>query len=85
MALYQLDDGQSVVIPTYVGERNLTVITGAGATATISRVDDIGASAHTTGAENQFTVAATTRTVTAIDWPYYRISVAGGACRVSTT
>lgn len=63
------------------GASNLTVISGSGATTTVSRVDSMAAAAHTTGTENQFTVAATTKTVTAVDWPFYRISVAGGPCR----
>jgi hypothetical protein len=65
------------------GMSSLTVITAAGATATVSRVDSATAGAHTSGAENSFTVAASTRTVTAVDWPFYRVSVAGGAARVA--
>lgn len=65
------------------GMGTLTVIAGTGATVTVSRVDDDEAEAHTTGSHNQFTVAATTRVVTSVDWPFYRISSAGGACRVA--
>lgn len=65
--------------------KNLTVIAGAGATVTVSRVDALNAVAHTTGAENQFTVAPTTRTVTPVDWPFFLISTAGGSCRVAVT
>jgi hypothetical protein len=61
----------------------ITVISGTGATATVSRVDSPGASAHTTGTENQFTVAATTKTATDVDWPFYRVSAAGGSVRVA--
>ena len=61
----------------------LTVITGTGATATVSRVDDDEAEEHTTGTENAFTVAAETRTVTQVDWPFYLVSVADGSCRVA--
>lgn len=73
-----LADGDAIVVPTGEGIR-LTIITGAGATATYSRVDDHDASAHgTTG-----TVAASTRLSIDTDWPYYRVSVAGGTCRVA--
>lgn len=77
-----LADGQAIVLPASDAIR-LTVIAGAGATVTVSRVDDQNAVAHTVGAENQFTVAAATLLVTEVDWPYYRISVAGGSCRVA--
>lgn len=80
--VYSLAAGEAVVIDAR-GLSTITVITGAGATATVSRVDDDGASAHTTGTENQFTVAATTRTATTIDWPFFRVSVSGGSCRVA--
>ena len=83
MFLAALDDGAAVVAPVTEGEVNLTVITAAGATATVSRVDSVDASAHTAGATNQFTIAATTRIVTPVDWPFYRVSVAGGSCRVA--
>lgn len=83
-ALYKLTDGLQVVVSPDYGEINLTVITGAGATATISRVDGVDATAHTAGATNQFTVAAETRAVTPVDWPHYLVSVAGGDCRVAT-
>lgn len=65
--------------------KNITVITDAGCTATVSRVDTANANAHTAGATNQFTVAPTTRTVTPLDWPFYRVSAAGGTCRVALT
>ena len=77
-----LADGGAAVVDAR-GFGNLTVITGAGATATVSRVDAADAAAHTTGTENSFTVAPTTATVTPVDWPFYRVSVAGGACRVA--
>lgn len=82
--LAKLADGQEVIVTPDEEDKNLTVITEAGATATVSRVDDEFASEHTTGATNQFTVAASTRTVTAIDWPHYLVSVAGGSCRVAS-
>lgn len=79
-----LADAGAVVMDTRA-MKNLTVITGVGCTATVSRVDTPNANAHTTGAENSFTVAATTKTVTAIDWPFYRVSAAGGPCRIAVT
>lgn len=76
-----LGDAQAQVFPTQ-GMARITVITGAGCTATVSRVDSSTASAHTTGTQNSFTVAPTTATVTPVDWPYFRVSAAGGSCRV---
>lgn len=60
----------------------ITIITGAGATATYSRVDSMDAVAHTTGVENGTTVPANTKETIDVDWPFFRVSVAGGTCRV---
>lgn len=65
------------------GMAQLTVITGAGCTVTVSRVDTNDATEHTTGTENQFSVAASTRTATAVDWPFYRVSASGGTARAA--
>lgn len=88
--------GQAVIVNAE-GRRSLTVIAGAaaGTVVTVSRVDAANAPganvvgtdaavtpAHTTGAENSFTVAAGARTVTTIDWPFYRVSVAVGTARI---
>lgn len=81
-AVTALADGAAVVLDAR-GFANLTVITGSGATVTVSRVDADDAAAHTTGTQNQFTVAATTNVVTPVDWPFYRCSVAGGSCRIA--
>lgn len=80
-AVKDLASGAAVVIDAR-GMKYITVITGSGATATVSRVDTPTASAHTTGTENSFTVAATTKTATAVDWPFWRVSVASGPCRI---
>ena len=56
----------------------LTVIAGSGATVTVSRVAGMDAAAHGTGAFAVDTVAAGTRETYQVDWPYLRISVAGG-------
>lgn len=77
-----LADGQGVTVDAR-GMASLTVIAGAGATVTVSRVDTKNADAHTEGEGNSFTVAATERETIPVDWPYYRISTAGGACRYS--
>jgi hypothetical protein len=82
----ELDAGDVVCVDAR-GMATLTVITAAGATATVSRIDEWEREAvvddHTTGTQNQFTVAASTRTVTPVDWPFYLVSVAGGSCRVA--
>lgn len=75
--------GEAAVFETAGFGVRITVITGTGATATVSRVDSFDADAHTTGSENQFTVAANTRQVTDADWPFYRVSSAGGTTRVA--
>lgn len=77
-----IGDGQAVTVDAR-GMASLTVIAGTGATVTVSRVDSKTASAHTTGDGNSFTVAADARETIPVDWPYYRISTAGGACRYS--
>lgn len=79
-----LTDGQAIVVQA-LGRSVLTVIAEAGATATVSRVDAIDASAHTTGSHNQFEVAATNRTATNVDWAFYRISSSGGTVRWALT
>jgi hypothetical protein len=73
-----LVSGSAVVVDAR-GEATLTIITGAGCTATISRVDTDAAVANTTVGD--FTVAASTLSQTPVDWAYYRISAAGGDLR----
>lgn len=80
---FTVADGAQICLDAS-GLRLVTIIAGAGATVTVSRVDAPDASAHTTGTQNSFTVAADTRTATTIDWPFYLISVAGGPCRVAS-
>lgn len=75
-----LADGEAAVIEA-TDAIKLTIITGAGCTATVSRVDSRDATGHTTGTENQFTVAATSRHEEGADWPFYRISASGGPLR----
>lgn len=62
------------------GFLNLSVITATGCTATVSRVDSLAASAHTTG-NNQFTVNEETLSTTEVDWAFYRISAAAAGLR----
>lgn len=92
-----LADGEAVVMDCR-GFKNLTIITGSGATATYSRVDSRGKNnspatagpaltaavfpVATTGTENGATVAATTKLLIPIDWAYFRVSTASGPCRV---
>jgi hypothetical protein len=64
------------------GMRQLTIITGAG-TATLSRVDSEGAAADAPEVAGNATVATGTRLVVAVDWPFYRITAAGGDARVA--
>lgn len=55
-----------------------TIFPGAGATATYSRVDSYGATAH-----DSTTTAVTAITSIDVDWPYMRVSSAGGTTRVA--
>lgn len=64
------------------GCATITLIADAGCTLTYSRVDAPDASAHTTGTENGTTVAADTRSSFTVDWPFWRVSAAGGTARV---
>jgi hypothetical protein len=81
--LAKITDGKSTVIPILECDRTLTVIAGPGAVVTVSRVDSNDASTHTTGIHNQFTVLEETLLSVAVDWPFYRVSVTDGNCRVA--
>ena len=81
--LTSLASGESMVVEAaLLNGIQLTVLTAVGATATISRVDSKSANAAT-GHGSDATVAPNTRTTLTIDWPFYFISVAGGACRIA--
>jgi hypothetical protein len=82
--LVKIVAGKGTVIPILECDRTLTVIAEAGAVVTVSRVDSVDTSTHSAGAHNQFTVAAETRTTMTVDWPFYRVSVVGGDCRVAS-
>jgi hypothetical protein len=63
----------------------VVVRAATGATVTASAVDDSAAGAHTTGAENQLTVAANQWKNLFVELgphPWFRISSAGAGCRV---
>lgn len=72
--------GEDVVVTPRSSNSRLTVITAAGATGTISRVDEPDASADSADTTS---VAASSVEIIDVDWPHYRVSVAGGACRVA--
>jgi siroheme synthase len=55
-----------------------TVVPGAGATVTISKVDSAAVTSHDTETD----VAVATETTYDVAWPYYLISTAGGTARV---
>jgi hypothetical protein len=61
---------------------NLSVITGAGTTATIRRVDDMEAGDPGAHAADVAVAAASMETVL-VDWPYYRVAAVGGVVRVA--
>jgi len=74
---------------TVIDARNAVAVivrAGTGATVTCSAVDSIGASSHTTGAENTIDIAANTfANLFSVlgPHPFYRISSAGGSARVT--
>lgn len=57
----------------------LRVKEGAGATATVTEVDSVSASAAGT---TDVSTDATSATGLTVAWPYYHVSVTGGACVV---
>jgi len=79
--IYTLIDGAAHNIDAR-GALNLTIIAGAGATATYSRIDSKDAGSHTSGTENGGTVSSSTKLTFQNDWPFYRISSSGGTTRV---
>ena len=74
-----LADGEASVIDTR-GCLSLSIQAGAGATVTFSRVDAMDAEAHGDG---QDAVAATEFNAIPVEWPFYRVSVAGGTAKVA--
>ncbi len=63
--------------------RAVRLIAGAGATVTVSRVDSATAGANALAAADNFAVAGGTTTSLPVDWPFYRISTTGSACRIA--
>lgn len=76
-----LSDGDDVTVNATDGIR-LTILAGAGATVTVSRVDDESASSATGHGSDQ-TVSADTQLSIDVDWPFYYISTSGGSARVA--
>lgn len=84
MAVKRLEtvgNGESIVVDATEGVQ-ITVLTAAGTTATISRVDDRDASAAT-GHGSDVSVAADSRETIPVDWPFYFVSSSGGDTRVA--
>lgn len=78
-----IGDGEAEVIDTR-GLAKLTIITDGAATATYSRVDSKDASAHTAGSNNGATVSPDSALSIDVDWPFFRVSSAGGSIRVAS-
>lgn len=77
MAPRTLSDGEGLVVHAYGGIR-MSVVVGAGATVSYSRVDSASASSH--DAATQVDIVADTDVDVA--WPWYYVSTAAGSCRV---
>ncbi len=76
-----LTAGTSIVLDLR-GVGAITIITSAGATATISRVNSAAAVADSTDTAANQSFSANTRTKVGVDWPYFRVTAAGGSVRV---
>ena len=75
-----------VATPVVVDARGmsfLTVVTGATGTATISRVNTDTAIADSALAHANVACGVASRTVVAVDWPFYRITAAVLSCDVA--
>ncbi len=77
-----LTTGTSIVLDAR-GMSTLTVITSAGASATVSRVDTLSAAADSTDAAANFTVPAATKQQISVDWTFFRVTANGGPVRIS--
>jgi len=73
--------GTAIVVRPENAALKLTIITGAGCVASVSRVDSPTATAHTTGVNAETDIPQNTRESYEVDWPYFRISAAGGSLR----
>lgn len=74
----EIPDGEGRVFALYRGIR-LTIIPGTGSTVTYSKVDSEDATAHDTATQDTTGVELTIEA----DWPFYRVSTAGGTARVA--
>lgn len=70
-------DGAAQVFDVSSGIR-FSIFPASGTTATYSRVDSKTAASHDTT-----TTAVTALTAIDVDWPFFRVSSAGGATRVA--
>ena len=74
----QLADGDAIVLEVWRGIR-FAVVPGSGSTVTFSKVDSDKATAHDSDTQE----TTTTFLARTVDWPYVRVSTAGGAARVA--
>lgn len=66
------------------GFTTFTILAPAGTTVTFSRIMSMAATGHNNDpTAAQETVAATNINAEIVDWPYYRVSAAGGPCQVA--
>lgn len=73
-----LSSGTGVTLNT-TGMARITILPGAGATVTYSMVDTKTETSHDAGTSTN----VTTPTTLDVEWPYYRITTAGGSARVA--
>ena len=77
-----LTSGTSIVLDAR-GMTTLTVVTPAGVTATVSRVDSLSAVADSTDTAANVTVPAATKQIITVDWSFFRVTANGGTVRVT--
>ena len=65
------------------GMNQLTVITGAASSATVSRVDVDTAGADSGDTAANVSVSTAARLSVTVDWGFYRVTASGGSVRVA--
>ena len=77
--VYEMEEDEAMVADVR-GCVLLAITAGAGATVTYSRVDSKDAGAH--GSDTDTVTTGTFESIP-VEWPFYRVSVAGGTAKVA--
>lgn len=79
--IYTVAAGEAVNVDARHGKLNISVICGAGATATLNRIAALDATSAVDGDAQVACGAGVTSTP--LDWPFYRVVVSGGTATVA--